>query len=131
MALKTFFTVFAVLAALFGIGFVAAPNEVLAMYGVPGSAHIALMGRLFGGTLLAFAVIQWLARDFHDERALTALLMGLGISHVVNLLISVAATMAGTINALGWTTVLIYLCGAVGCGYFLKERGSVLANRPG
>jgi hypothetical protein len=131
MALKTFFAVFAVLAALFGIGFVAAPNDVLAMYGVPASAHVALMARLFGGTLLGLAVIQWLARDLRDERALSGLLMGLGISHVVNLLISISATLAGTINALGWTTVLIYLCGAVGCGYFLKERGSVLANRGG
>jgi hypothetical protein len=131
MTLKTFFTVFAVLSALFGIGFVAAPNEVLAMYGFPASVHVAVMARLFGGTLLAFAVIQWLARDFRDERVLTALLMGLGISHVVNLLISIAATMAGTINALGWTTVLIYLVGAVCCGYFLKERGGALADRAG
>lgn len=131
MTLKTFFTVFAVLSALFGIGFVTVPNDVLAMYGFPASPHVAVMARLFGGTLLAFAVIQWMARDLRDERALTALLMGLGISHVVNLLISIAATMAGTINVLGWTTVLIYLCGAVGCGYFLRDRGSVLANRPG
>jgi hypothetical protein len=131
MALKTFFAVFAVLAALFGIGFVAAPNDVLAMYGVPASAHVALMARLFGGTLLGLAVIQWLSRDLRDERASSGLLMGLGISHVVNLLISISATLAGTINALGWTTVLIYLCGAVGCGYFLKERGSALANRGG
>jgi hypothetical protein len=123
MALKTFFTIFAVLAALFGFGFVAAPNDVLAMYGVPASAHVAVVARLFGGTLLAFAVIQWLARDLGDERALSGLLMGLGISHVVNLLVAISATVAGTINALGWTTVLIYLCGAIGCGYFLRNRG--------
>jgi len=128
MTLRTFFTVFAVLSALFGIGFLAAPNDVLAMYGFPASPHVAVMTRLFGGTLLALAVIQWMARDFRDEGALTALLLGLGVSHVVNLLVSIAATVAGTINALGWTTVLIFLCGAVGCGYFLRARGSVLAS---
>jgi len=128
MTLRTFFTVFAVLSALFGIGFLTAPNGVLAMYGFPASPYVAVMTRLFGGTLLAIAIIQWLARDFRDEGAVTALLMGLGVSHVVNLLVSIAATVAGTINALGWTTVLIFLCGAAGCGYFLRARGSVLAS---
>jgi hypothetical protein len=125
MTLKNFFTLFAVLAALFGIGFVAAPNDVLAMYGVPASAHIALIARLFGGTLIAFAIIQWLARNLRDDAAVTALLMGLGVSHVINLLITIAAVLAGTLNALGWSTVLIYLIGALGCGYFLKERGAL------
>jgi hypothetical protein len=128
MTLKNFFTVYAVLAALFGVGFVASPNDVLGMYGVPASTHIALMGRLFGGTLLGFAVIQWFARDLTDGTGLRGLLVGLGVSHVVNFLIAVSATMAGTINALGWTTVLIYLCGAIGCGYFIKDSAGVPAR---
>jgi hypothetical protein len=33
--------------------------------------------------------------------------------------VAIVATSSGTINALGWTTVLIYLCGAVGAAYFL------------
>ena len=37
----------------------------------------------------------------------------------VNLVVSFFATTSGTINALGWTTVLIYLCGAAGAAYFL------------
>jgi hypothetical protein len=76
------------------------------------------MARLFGGTLLAIAVIQWSARDF-SEAAVRPILIGLCIANVVNLVVSIMATMAGTINAMGWSTVLIYLCGAVGAGYFL------------
>jgi hypothetical protein len=30
--------------------------------------------------------------------------------------------LAGTTNALGWSTVLIYLFGAVGSGYFLMAQ---------
>jgi hypothetical protein len=77
------------------------------------------MSRLFGGTLLAMAVILWSARDFHDEAALRAVLIGTGIADAVNLVVAIVATSSGTINALGWTTVLIYLCGAVGAAYFL------------
>jgi hypothetical protein len=119
MTIRTFFAIFAVLSLLFGIGFVLAPAQVLSNYGIESSPAIALMSRLFGGTLLAMAVILWCARDFRDGAALRAILIATVIADAVNLVVSIVATSSGTINALGWTTVLIYLCGAVGAGYFL------------
>ena len=131
MTIKTFFAIFAVLSVLFGIGFVLAPGQVLSNYGVENSPTVALMSRLFGGTLLAMAVILWSARDFQDESAVRAVLIGLGVSGAVNLVVAILATTSGTINALGWTTVLIYLCGAIGAGYFLtagqSQRGAMKA----
>ena len=119
MTIKTYFAIFAVLSLLFGVGFVLAPGQVLSNYGVENSPTVALMSRLFGGTLLAIAVILWYARDFHDEAAVRAVLIGLLIADIVNLVVATMATMAGTVNALGWSTVLIYLCGAAGAAYFL------------
>ena len=119
MTIKTYFAIFAVLSVLFGIGFVLAPGAVLSNYGIENSPVVALMSRLFGGTLLAMAVILWSAREFQDETALRAVLVGTGIADAVNCVVAVVATSSGTINALGWTTVLIYLCGAIGAGYFL------------
>ena len=119
MTIKTFFAIFAVLAVLFGIGFVLAPAQVLSNYGVESSPAIALMSRLFGGTLLAMAFILWCARDFRDETALRAVLIGFGVSDAINCVVAIVATSSGTMNALGWTTVLIYLGGVVGAGYFL------------
>ena len=118
MNVRTYFAIFAVLALLFGIGFVLAPGQVLSNYGIEASPSVALMARLFGGTLLAVAVIQWAARDF-PEAAIRPVLIGLFAADVVNLVVATMATSAGTINALGWSTVLIYLCAAVGAGYFL------------
>ena len=119
MTIKTYFAIFAVLSVLFGIGFVLAPGAVLSNYGVENSPALALMSRLFGGTLLAIAVIHWSAREFHDEGAVRAVLVGIGLADAVNCVVAFLATSSGTINALGWTTVLIYLCGAVGAAYFL------------
>jgi hypothetical protein len=119
MTLKNYFAVFAVLAALFGIAFVLAPTQVLANYGMECPPAVALMSRLFGGTLLAIAVIQWSARDFQNEAATRAVLIGVCIADAVNLVVATAATSAGTINALGWSTVVIYFVGAAGAGYFL------------
>jgi hypothetical protein len=53
----------------FGAGFVLAPDQVLANYGIEHSPALALLGRLFGGALLTLGVILWLARDFRDEAA--------------------------------------------------------------
>ena len=76
MTIRMFFTILAVLSFLFGIGFVLAPDQVLANYGIESSPAMALLGRLFGGALLTLGVILWLARDFRDEAAVRAVLIG-------------------------------------------------------
>jgi hypothetical protein len=128
MTIKTFFTILAVLSFLFGVGFVLAPDQVLANYGIEHSPALALLGRLFGGAGLAFGVIFWLARDFLDEAAVRAVLIGGLVGAVVNLVAATIGTLAGTTNALGWSTVLIYLFGAVGSGYFLMAQTRRLSH---
>jgi hypothetical protein len=122
MTIKTFFTILAVLSFLFGVGFVLAPDQVLANYGLEHSAALSLVSRLFGGALLTLGVILWLARDFRDEAAVRAVLVASVIGGVINLVVATMGTLAGTTNALGWSTVLIYLFGAVGSGYFLMAQ---------
>src|ERR1700738_583798 len=100
MTIKTFFTILAVLSFLFGVGFVLAPDQVLANYGTEHSPALALLGRLFGGAGLAFGVIFWLARDFLDEAAVRAVLIGALMGAVVNLVVATMGTLAGTMNAL-------------------------------
>jgi len=51
-----------------------------------------------------------------------AVLVAAVIGNVVNLVVATMGTLAGTTNALGWSTVLIYLFGAVGSGYFLMAQ---------
>ena len=122
MTIRLFFTILAVLSFLFGVGFVLAPDQVLANYGIEHSPALALVGRLFGGALLALGVILWLARDFRDEAAVRAVLISTLVGGVVNVVVAIIGTLAGTTNALGWSTVLIYFFGAAGSGYFLMAQ---------
>jgi hypothetical protein len=128
MTIRTFFTILAVLSFAFGVGFVLVPDQVLANYGIEHSPALALLGRFFGGALLTLGVILWLARDFHDEAALRAVLIGGLVGDVINLVVAAMGTLSGTQNALGWSTVLIYLFGAVGSGYYLMARTSRLSH---
>jgi hypothetical protein len=129
MTLRSFFTILAVLSLLFGIGFVLAPSQVLANYGIETTPALALMGRLFGGALLTLGVILWFARDFRDEAAVRAVLLGALLGDVVNLVVATMGTLSGTSNPLGWSTVVIYLYGTLGSGYFLVARTSRLSPR--
>jgi len=122
------FTILAVLSFLFGIGFVLAPDQVLANYGIQPSPALALLGRLFGGVLLTLGVILWLARDFRDEAAVRAVLVANAVGSCINLVVAIMGNLSGTTNALGWTTVLIYLFAAVGSGYFLMARTARLSH---
>lgn len=129
MTLRSFFTILAVLSFLFGTGFVLAPAQVLSNYGIETSPALALVGRLFGGLLLTLSVILWLAKDFRDEAAVRAVLLGALLGDIVNLLVATMGTLSGTSNALGWSTVVIYLYGTLGSGYFLAARTSQLSAR--
>jgi hypothetical protein len=122
MTIRTFFAILAVLSVLFGIGFVLAPAQVLANYGIEHSPALALLGRLFGGALLTLGIILWLARDFRDDAAVRTVLVAALIGDAVNLVVATMGTLSGVTNALGWSTVLIYLFGAAGSGYFLMAR---------
>ena len=127
MTIKTCFTILAVLSFLFGVSFVLSPAQVLSNYGIETSPALALMGRLFGGVLLTPSVILWLAKDFRDEAAVRGgaarcTLRGCRKSRRRNY-----GHFVGVSNPLGWSTVLIYLYGAVGAGYFLAARASRLS----
>jgi hypothetical protein len=128
VTLRSFFTILAALSFLFGVGFLLAPGQVLANYGIEYSPSLALVGRLFGGLLLTLSLILWFAKDFRDEAAVRAVLLGGLIGDVVNLVVATMGTLSGTSNALGWSTVLIYLYGTLGSGYFLIARTRILAR---
>jgi hypothetical protein len=55
-------------------------------------------------------------------------LIGTIIAGVPSLVVVVMGTLAGTMNAMGWVAVLIYLVSAVGSGYFLMAPTARLSH---
>ena len=127
MTMKTFFTILAVLALIHGIGFVLAPEEVAASYGLANSPASVLLARLFGAALLGLGLIFWFARDSTAE-ALRGLMIATVVGNVVGLVVVVLGTIAGTLNSMGWIAALIYLFGAAGCGYYLTRSPQLSAR---
>jgi hypothetical protein len=118
MKLNMFMAIVAVVAGLFGLGFVFIPEQVMSYYGTAPVASTNYMAQLLGAALLGFAIILWLCKDAEDSPARQAILLGLFVAEGVGFVIALINQLGGGINALGWSTVIIYLLFALGFGYF-------------
>jgi hypothetical protein len=66
-------------------------------------------------------LITWFAREAVESEARRAILLGLCVYDALGLVVTLIALFAGTLNALGWLIVVIYLFFALGFGYFLAR----------
>ena len=88
MKLNTFMAIVAVMAGLFGLGFVFIPEQVLSFYGAAPDAGVNYMAQLLGAALLGFAVILWLCKDAEDSPVLQAILLGLFVAEGVGFVVA-------------------------------------------
>jgi hypothetical protein len=77
--------------------------------------------------LIAWGAILWSTKIFRDEAAVRAVLLSTAIAEAISLVFVVQATLAGTMNAMGWVAALIYLFGAAGCTYILMTQKRLAA----
>ena len=118
MKLSTLFTINAIVAFLFGLAFVLIPELVLSLYGVTLSVNGIYISRLLGAAFLGFGVISWLVKNSSGSVELRAIVFALFLSEILGFFISLFYQLRGISNALGWTTVAIYLLLGAGFGYF-------------
>ena len=120
MTYKNFLSVAAILAFLFGLGFILMPGQLTSLYNVELNAGGILTAQLFGSALLGFGLLNWFGRDFSDDRAKQAVLTANLATDALGFIFSLMAQLGGVpgINAQGWSSVLIYLLLAVGFAYF-------------
>ena len=115
MKLKTLFVINAIVAAVFGLVFVLIPSQVLSLYGADPNPNINYTGQLFGAALIAIAVMSWLAKNATDSDARRAIVTALFVADVIGFIVALVRQIEGVVNALGWSTVVIY--GLLGLGF--------------
>jgi hypothetical protein len=118
MKLGNLFVVNAVIAGLFGLALVLMPGQFLANYGLAIDAGFGLVAQLFGAALIGYALLTWGARSAADSEARRAIVFALFIADAVGFVLALIAQLKGLVNAVGWSTVAIYLLLAVGFAYF-------------
>ena len=118
MKLKTLMIINTIVAIVFGITFVIVPAQVYSLYDITADERLIYMGRLFGAALLGFGLLTWMARNSTDSDARKAILYALFTSDCIGFVVALIGQINNVVNALGWSTVGIYLLLALGFGYF-------------
>ena len=118
MTRAAFMLLHAILALVFGVAFVLAPASVLALYGVTTDPTGTFMARLWGAAAIQVGLAAWLARKDTDTPARRAVQLGNAAGLAVGFVIALLGQLAGLFNALGWSTVILFLLLCAGYGYF-------------
>ena len=117
MKVSTLFTINAILAIVFGLGFIFAPVWLFSLYGVTADEPLAVTGQLLGSAFVTFAIITWMARNAPASPVRSAIVLGLFIGDAIAFIVSLLGQLKGVTNALGWSTVVIYLLLGLAFGY--------------
>ncbi len=118
MKLKTLMIINAIVAIVFGVTFVIIPAQAYSLYDITANEHLNYMGQLFGAALVGFALITWMARNATDSDARKAIVLALFVANGIGFVVALIGQLGNVVNALGWSTVAIYLLLSLGFGYF-------------
>ena len=77
------------------------------------------MTRFFGVTLITWGLAVWLVSESPDGVALRGVLVASVVGDAIGVIVSILSTIAGTMNAMGWSAVLIYAVLGLAALYFL------------
>jgi len=118
MKLRSFLIIVAVIALLYAIGLLLAPEFMDSTYGMGASSPgEILMDRFFGTALLTLGLIAWLAKDLTGA-SVRPIITGSLIGDAVGVVVSLMGVLGGVMNATGWSSVVIYLVFTLGFAYF-------------
>jgi hypothetical protein len=119
MNAKTFLTINAIVALVYGVAFVLIPAQLGVIYGVPADVHTELDAQFFGSALITIGVLLWFAKDFNDPDAVRGILIATAVGDVVGGGVNLVGTFGGLLNGMAWSSTLVYVLLLVGSLYFL------------
>ncbi len=118
MKLGQLMVIKAIICLLFGIGMVLIPAALMGLYGSTLGKGGAMMTQLLGASFVLLGLLLVLARNDPGSQALRAIVLAVFIGDTIGFVVALIAQISGSVGALGWTTVVIYLLLALGFGYF-------------
>jgi hypothetical protein len=124
MKLSKLLVVNAIVSGVFGIALVLIPWEVFKFYGIQADPAINYVGQLYGAALLGFAVLSWSARNAGPSESRKAIVLAFFIGDSIGFVVALIARFGGVVNALGWSSVALYLLLALSFGYFQFTKSS-------
>ena len=121
MKFSSYLSIFGIVAAIFGLGFIAIPEMIGSIYGIPAAPYTVIMSRFDGAALLMIGVHFWLFRNVRDDDTKCTILKANVVGGIAGSGVSIWVALSGLQNQMAWSTVLLYVGLAVGAIYFLAS----------
>ncbi len=124
--MKVLFTTTAVLVVLLGLAWLIATEAMLRSWDVEADAVTVYMARRYGGLLLGYALLLWVARVSPPSAARDAIVItGLAVTLVMGAL-SLYGILAGTVGPAAWSAFVIEagLAAWFGRAWVASRRGA-------
>ena len=119
MKLRHWFAFSAGLTFIFGLASLLTPAWVGAVYGNATGADAALWAQYYGSAVLCISFITWFVRNLPDPKLQRMMALLLCLFYAINLMVSLRAQVAGVVNMLGWTNIILQVSLVLGFGYFV------------
>jgi hypothetical protein len=117
MKLRSFLTANAVVVLIYAVVALLLPEFLGTTYGMDNSPSSILLARLWGAALFFMGLAVWMSRDLTGTHAGPILVSGL-VASAAGFVVTLLATLDGTMDSLGWSGVIIYLVFGLGFAFY-------------
>ena len=122
MTVRNLLVITAVLAFVFGAGYLLIPSQVLGMFGASTDQVGLLAARFFGGAVIGYGVLALAHRDSDLIDARSSVVPAFAITFTLAFVLALMAQLTGLLNVVGWASVVIFLALAIAYSYFQFAR---------
>ncbi len=122
MKRSTFLAISAILALLFGLGFLLFPQASVTAFGMEATPGVLSFARALGSILVGLGILNWMARNDRMSASLRAILWGNFIIQAILSVLNIFDITSGVVNASAWFGEVVHVLLAIGFLYYLYAR---------
>ena len=128
MKLKTLFSIYAVVAALFCVGLLLMPAFWITLYGAHADSQATVLLRLVGALMGGLAIMSCVGRNAEPSRLRDAIVLGFIVSNGLAAIVAVSGALTGAYNQFAWGPVATFALFAI--GFQWVARAGMSADAP-
>ena len=118
MKVSNLFLISAIVMFVLGLALFFVPGTFLGLFTTAVSPEAEAVGRLLGGVLLGWGVLDWLVKNTHKSEARDAVVLAKFSTWTLALIAALWVQISGVFTSFGWVIVLMDLLFVLAWAYF-------------
>ncbi len=122
MKVKTLLILTALFGAAFGLAYLFIPRILLDFFGVEYGDAAVMTARFFGGAIFGYGVLAWTVRNAEGSPTRRAVKLGIFVTCLIGLVLSIISMVTGFFAANGWIPVAFFVLITIAFAYVLLKK---------